>query len=380
MNGHIICTKCLVEIKKGANKCPVCCDVYPRLAIRNLYAQTVIGDLPGSCADCCTSMTRKELAAHHQSCEQGIVKCPFHFGNVQCNTEWKRKDIEGHMTLDNAAHLALLNFLTADSISPALSLLCEGSTNHAKFAAAVALEHLAQDTDYKVAMIDAGAITALVATMKGTATDRTKMAVADALCTIAGNNLEYNDTNRLAIAQAGGIVPIVRLLYEGETILSKNAASRALRALSICNDNVLPITTAAAGTGVIESLVALLSVPGADIRNIAATLENLANHQCNLLRRNKFKCRIPPLVALLRGLDSTAKDHAANALRNLCYRKANCTAVVDAGAIDALVAMLHAEGGESINQSAAGALRNIAEYGGKLSVPVVDALLLAWRT
>jgi hypothetical protein len=52
---------------------------------------------------------------------------------------------------------------------------------------------------------------------------------------------------------------------------------------------------------------------------------------------------------------------------------------VQAGAVDSLVAMLHAGGGEgeSKNQSAAGALRAIAVYGGKLSVPVVNALL-AW--
>ena len=46
---------------------------------------------------------------------------------------------------------------------------------------------------------------------------------------------------------------------------------------------------------------------------------------------------------------------------------------MQAGAVDSLVAMLHAGGGEgeSKNQSAAGALRAIAVYGGKLSVPCV---------
>ena len=28
MNGHAICTKCLMEIKKGNTKCPVCCVAY----------------------------------------------------------------------------------------------------------------------------------------------------------------------------------------------------------------------------------------------------------------------------------------------------------------------------------------------------------------
>ena len=42
MNGHVICTNCLVDIKKGTNKCPVCCVAYRDEAIRTLYEEKVI--------------------------------------------------------------------------------------------------------------------------------------------------------------------------------------------------------------------------------------------------------------------------------------------------------------------------------------------------
>ena len=370
-----------MEIKKGSNKCPKCRVAYCDQAIRNLYGQKVIDELPWSCVDCCTRMKRKDLVLHRQTCEEGVVKCPFHFGTVKCNTEWKKNDIAEHLISDHAVHLALMDFLQADDIIPAITLLCEGSTDHTKFAAAVALEHLARDSAYKLCMVDAGAIPSLVAAVSGIATDRVKMAATDALGAIAGANAcsARNDGYRLAIAQAGAIVPVVRLLNDGGTILAKNAAARALRALSACDEIVEEITFACGG--VIEPLVALLSVPAADIRNIAATLENLARNTYNMVhlsQRNKLKCRIPPLVQLLSGLDVAAKDHAARALRNMCYCKANCSAVVKAGTVDALVAMLHEEGRASVNTSAADALRAIVESGGNLSVQVVDALL-AWR-
>ena len=379
INGHVICTKCLIEIKKGSNKCPVCCVAYRDQAIRNLYGQKVIDELPWSCVDCCTRMKRKDMVLHRQTCEEGVVKCPFHFGTVKCNTEWKKNDIAEHLISDHAVHLALMDFLQADDIIPAITLLCEGSTDHIKFAAAVALEHLARDSAYKLCMVDAGAIPSLVAAVSGIATDRLKMAATDALGAIAGATGVRNDGYRLAIAQAGAIIPIVRLLNDGGTILAKNAAARALRALSACREVAEEITFACGG--VIEPLVALLSVPAADIRNIAATLEHLARHAYTrrmASQRNKLKCRIPPLVQLLSGLDVAAKEHAARALRNICNGKANCTAVVKAGAVDALVAMLHEEGHESTKKSAADALRAIVESGGNLSVQVVDKLL-AWR-
>jgi len=373
MNGHVICTKCLIEIKKGTNKCPICSIMYPALPIRNLYAQTVIGDLPGTCADCFTPMARKELPVHRQTCSAGIVKCPFHFGHVQCNTEWNRMDLERHLTLDHTAHLALIDFLTADAIAPAIAWLrCAGSTDHAKFASTVTLEHMAHNKEYKVVMVDAGAIPALVAMVTGITTCRVKISATEALRTIAGDRTVFTDGDRLAIAQAGGIAPIVRLLCEGETILAKNAAACALGALAHCFDLVEVIIMA--GAGVIEPLVALLSVHAADIHNIAATLETLANN--SMKHRNKFKCRIPPLVALLSALDMATKEPAADALRNLCYNKANCSAVVQAGAVDDLVAMLRVGGGDHVNKSAADALRTIAEYGDKLSAQaVVNALI-----
>lgn len=85
--------------------------------------------------------------------------------------------IDYHLTLDHVARLALLDFLQASDITPAIALLrAEGSTDHTKFVAAVSLEHLAHDSAYTLCMVDACAITSLVATVSGIATDRLKMA------------------------------------------------------------------------------------------------------------------------------------------------------------------------------------------------------------
>jgi hypothetical protein len=363
-----------VEIQKGANICPLCKVMYPapEMAIRSLIAQTLIGDLAWTCADCCTPMTRKDMTAHRQMCDDCIVECPFHVGNVQCHAILRMKDIEAHLTQDHAAHVALMDTLTADAIIPAVTMLCEPSTDHTKFAGAVALDRLARDSVYLAAIVDAGAIPALVATLTGT-DDFVKTASTVALGTIAAE-----DKYSRSIAQAGGIAPIMSLLCEGDTIRSKNGAARALYGLSYCDDIVEEISTVGGGV-VVSVLVALLSVPAADIRIIAATLNNLSIHPYNeatLSQRKKFKNRIPPLVGLLSGSDIAAKDHAADALNNFCYCKSNCTTVVQLGAVDKLVDMLRSGGG--VNESAAGALRAIAEYGGKSSVVVVDALL-EWR-
>jgi hypothetical protein len=58
-----------------------------------------------------------------------------------------------------------MDTLTADAIIPAVTMLCEPSTDHTKFAGAVALDRLARDSVYLAAVVDAGAIPALVAAL-----------------------------------------------------------------------------------------------------------------------------------------------------------------------------------------------------------------------
>ena len=87
--------------------------------------------------------------------------------------------------------------------------------------AAAALSNLAVNDDNRVAIAEAGGIERLVKLLR-TATPLGRMAAAL-------NNLALNDQNRAAIAEAGAIDHLVMLARDGETAQERQLATNALK-------------------------------------------------------------------------------------------------------------------------------------------------------
>jgi hypothetical protein len=104
--------------------------------------------------------------------------------------------------------------------------LAVSGTEPQKANAAAALANLAYLPENKIAIADAGGIPPLVA-LATSGTDHQKVNAAGALKNLADNN----DPNRLAIAKAGGVAALVWLTRAG-TEKQRLYASRALRNLA----------------------------------------------------------------------------------------------------------------------------------------------------
>ena len=93
-NGHIFCADCLDKLRDSrgpmSDTCPTCRVALPDLPIRNRIAERAIGNLPGPCPGCGTSMLRKDIIAHKATCADIMVKCPF----PTCQVHVRRRDLE----------------------------------------------------------------------------------------------------------------------------------------------------------------------------------------------------------------------------------------------------------------------------------------------
>eukprot|EP00966_Prymnesium_polylepis_P226260 5233726-Prymnesium_polylepis.1 len=138
---------------------------------------------------------------------------------------------------------------------------------------------------------------------------------ADAL-----HNLASNDTNGDVIGKAGAIPPLVALLHAGADSEAANSAAGALQNVS-CDHGANKEAIFQAGA--VPLLVALLG-GGADsevagaTENAAAALRNLADTASPAAAIVEAG-GIPPLVALLRHTGTQAADHAAVTLDYLAW-------------------------------------------------------------
>ena len=357
MNGHLICTTCLLAIRQsGSNTCPSCRNVYPEQTNRNLIAENLIGDFQVSCVDCSTNMTRKELAQHRLQCDEVIVKCPFNFGRVQCNTQFRRKDLEAHeahIVEAHEAHILLMDSLQADAIKPIVAMLrdglaeIDGMTDYrAKFAAAVAIERLASTDENKDAILAAGALTPLIMLLGEDGS--LQLAAADALLALALDDdpdvrvlVSTVDYLLIALNDAGGSNTRVKeAILKVLMYLAGNATNRA----QIIEDGAIPV------------LIALLKNDWVlPLKEVAiGALMSLAIDQNTAVAIVRAGAA-PPLVALIRIRISSMA--AVGALRTLSSHTENQVAIAKAGAVQPLLAMLKHDTGRFL---AAEALRNLA--------------------
>eukprot|EP00435_Cladocopium_sp_Y103_P017605 s551_g4.t1 len=181
------------------------------------------------------------------------------------------------------------------------------------------------------------------------ASDREKKKAAESLANLALKN----DENKVAIAAAGGIPPLVALVTSGSDA-AKTQAAFALRNLALKNDQNRAAIAAAGG---IPPLIALVTSSSDSAKKEAARA--LGHVGLNDQSRAAIAAAggIPPLVALVTSGSDSAKEYAAGALANLADE--NEAAIAAAGGIPPLVALV-TSGSDAAKEFAAGALGNVA--------------------
>jgi len=208
------------------------------------------------------------------------------------------------------------------------------------------------DDESRVAIARAGGIVPLVALL--TAQDPAAGAeAARALRSLAYNNAE----NQVLIAQAGAIAPLVTLVQSG-TDRQKEHAAGALRNLAVKNDENQVLI---AQNGAIAPLVTLVKSGTDGQKEIAAgALRNIAFNADNkvLIAQNGA---IAPLVTLVKSGTDGQKENAARALKNLAAKNAdNQVLIAQACAIAPLLTLVQS-GTDRQKESAAGALFFLAD-------------------
>jgi vacuolar protein 8 len=163
----------------------------------------------------------------------------------------------------------------------------------------------------------------------GEGDDAAKEAAAGALYNRAFGNV----INKAAIAEAGGIPPLVELLRDGSAD-AKRRAAWALCTLAYISANKDLIAAA----GGIPPLVELLRDGSVDKIIAVRALQNLAYSNA----ANKILIAeaggIPPLVELLRDESADAEQSAASALRHLAHNNdANTVAIAATAGLETLV-------------------------------------------
>lgn len=157
-----------------------------------------------------------------------------------------------------------------------------------------------------------------------------------------------NADNRVAIAEAGAIPFLVRLLSTPDSRIQEHAVT-ALLNLSICDENKGNIVS----SGAVPGIVHVLKTGSMEAReNAAATLFSLSGV-------DEYKVTIgasgaiPPLVLLLNEGTQRGKKDAATALFNLCIYQGNKGKAVRAGIVPTLMQLLTAPGRSMVDEALA---------------------------
>jgi hypothetical protein len=246
------------------------------------------------------------------------------------------------------AALAIADWMAPLNKLVTLSSFAYKGTDGQKEYAAGTLRSLAYNAENRVLIAQAGAIAPLVTLVQsGTAGQKRK--AAGALRWLA-----FNDENEVLIAQAGAIAPLVTLVQSG-TDGQKEEAAGALRWLALNDENVVLIAQA----GAIAPLVTLVqSGTDGQKEQAAGALWFLAYNAENKVLIAQAGA-IAPLVTLVQsGTDGQMKV-AADALWTLAFNAENRVLIAQAGAIAPLVTLVQS-GTDGQKEQAAGALKNLA--------------------
>ena len=195
-----------------------------------------------------------------------------------------------------------------------------------------------ENTENQMAIANAGGIPPLIALLEGH--PEVHKDVAGAIWALASNK-----DNQRTISKEGGIAPLVELLKNGSRDAQETAAG-ALHALAETADNRVSIAKA----GGIPLLVALFDGGSQQATEQAAgALRTLAhaNPANQLSIANE-------LVAMLKNGSPQAQEHVTELLRNLAQDPENRTAIAKAGAVPELVRQLEMGSEKAMGMAASG--------------------------
>ena len=219
--------------------------------------------------------------------------------------------------------------IAAGGVGPLCVLLKMGS-NRANCYAAAAIASLADQPRYQEQILKAGAALPLVRLVREDATVETQLHAADAIADLSAHNPKAQ-----RMFHQAGAVPLLLSLLKGDKAKANTSAAKALARLlsrplarepmSSCN------ASSAEGT---SSVVLDATDQGIDDGPAnAAVQEEIAREG-----------GVPPLLALLSGMNGMAAVHAAEALALLLSgNAANQATVAKSGGIPPLLAMLNAK-------------------------------------
>uniref|UniRef100_A0A061RVG2 Catenin (Cadherin-associated protein), beta 1 n=1 Tax=Tetraselmis sp. GSL018 TaxID=582737 RepID=A0A061RVG2_9CHLO len=235
--------------------------------------------------------------------------------------------------------------------------------------AAAALRHLAANSRNRDAIREAGAIPRLVALLEGEPGGAAALQAAAALTNLS----RKKRSNMIAIAEAGGIPLLVGLLWQGPGSEAAMLALGALTNLAYTSGNRDIIREA----GGIPALVSLLEACSSDVERNSPVLSQVVAVIGNLAgtSRNRDAIReagaLPLMVKLVEDRNPNELiGLAVSALTLLALSHTNAEAILKEGAVPALVGILScSESDEDLTFKAAEAIRVLS------AAPVIRSAL-----
>jgi len=153
--------------------------------------------------------------------------------------------------------------------------------------------------------------------------------------------------NRLKIARAGAIEPLISLISSSDAQLQENGVTAILN-LSLCDENKEIIVC----SGAIRPLVKALKIGTSTAKeNAACALLRLSQVEENKVEIGRSGA-IPPLVNLLETGNFRGKKDASTALYSLCSVKENKIRAVESGIMKPLVELMADFGSNMVDKSA----------------------------
>lgn len=153
--------------------------------------------------------------------------------------------------------------------------------------------------------------------------------------------------NRIKIARAGAIKPLITLITSSEPQLQEYGVTAILN-LSLCDENKEEL----ASSGAIKPLVRALRLGTPTAKeNAACALLRLSQNEANKIAIGRSGA-IPLLVTLLETGNFRGKKDASTALYSLCSVKENKIRAVEAGIMKPLVELMADLGSNMVDKSA----------------------------
>lgn len=235
----------------------------------------------------------------------------------------------------------------AGAIPPLVVLLGSGSDTTQRYAQGALLNVAMPNNDNRNAVVKA--LVALLEVRNAAA----QMKSAESLSILASRSMP----NRSAIAAAGAIPPLVRLLGDGRNVnKAQIRAATALSDLARSGENKQAIMSA----GGIEPLVQMLASSSSEAQARAAAALDHLSASTSAQSRIADAGGIELLVALLSSERIVAANHAACALYNLGSTKSNKEVMLKAGTIAPLVALLNRTDSAEVQDAGAALLADLA--------------------